>query len=59
MVKTIEKTLITISIIFLMWLAVSYFEILLKHYTNPVYSEYNLCVLMFKHCNNLLKGGIF
>lgn len=42
-----------------LWLALSYIEIAIKSINNPVYSNYNLIVLLFKHFNNILIGGIF
>ena len=59
MKKTLLKTFDIISIVFWLWLLFSYLEIAFKNIHTPLYSNYNLIVITFKHFNNILQGGIF
>ena len=57
-VWSIARTLILTSM--LIWLALSYLEILHLNTTNdPIYSQSNMFVVLFKLFDNVLKGGIF
>jgi hypothetical protein len=52
MVKTIEKTMYLLSIIFFIWLAISYIEILRNNvYPGSMYSNYNLIIIALKYFN--------
>lgn len=59
MTKAIKNIPTILSAIILIWLALSYIEIVCTNLTNPVYSNYNLIVMMFKNFDKLLVGGIF
>ena len=59
MTRTIRNTIIILNIIIMLWLALSYFEILCKSLNNPVYSNFNLIVMTFEHFDKVLYGGIF
>ena len=50
--KFVEKVLVTISVVFLLWCGISYGEILLKHNnSNPEYSEKNIIVNFVEWAN--------
>ena len=59
MTKAIKNTTLLLGALFILWLTFSYIEIITKCINNPVYSNYNLIVILFKHFNNILIGGIF
>ena len=59
MTKALKNIYLSFTIIILIWLALSYIEITCKSITNPVYSNYNLIVMMFKNFDKILVGGIF
>lgn len=59
MIKALKKITITTNTLILIWLLLSYIEIASKNFFNPVYSNYNLIVIMFKNFDKLLMGGIF
>ena len=59
MIKALKQTTYITSYVVIAWLALSYFEIVCKNLTNPVYSNFNLIVLLFENFNQLLLGGIF
>ena len=53
MKKLLEKTICMISIISMLWMMVSYVEILCKHNgPNPTYSEANIIVKLVEEANN-------
>lgn len=59
MTRAFKNTALLLGALITTWLLFSYFEIAIKSINNPVYSNYNLIVLLFKHFNNILVGGIF
>lgn len=59
MIKALKQIPLILSIMFLLWLMFSYCEILYKNLNNPIYSNYNLIVMVFKNFDKLLYGGIF
>lgn len=59
MIKAIKKTSYIMSAGLLVWVTFSYLEITIKCISDPVYSKYNIFVLVFKNLDELLKGGIF
>lgn len=49
MIRAISKTMETLLFIFSIWLVLSYCEIILKNgFHNPVYSNYNLFLMVTK-----------
>jgi hypothetical protein len=59
MIKALKNITLATSSIILIWLFISYIEIVCKNLCNPVYSNYNLIVMIFKNFDKLLIGGIF
>ena len=59
MLKAIKTIPYIFSSIFIIWFSYSYLEIIIKNINNPVYSNYNLIILLCKCYNNILIGGIF
>lgn len=59
MSKLLKNIPTVVGAALLTWLVVSYFEIVIYNTIDPTYSKYNLVVLLFKTCNELLTGGIF
>lgn len=45
LLNTIKKSFIAINTIFLVWLGLSFLEIVIKNLDNPVYNPFNLFVL--------------
>jgi hypothetical protein len=59
MTKALKRIYLGANSIFLLWLALSYFDIVMHNLTTQTYSNYNLIVIMFEKFNNILLGGIF
>lgn len=48
MLKALKTIYYSGSVIFLVWLLLSWLEIATKNIINPIYSNYNLFILIFK-----------
>ena len=49
MKKTLERLVILVTIIWLVWFGLSYFEVICKNTTmNPQYCEWNLFEILFR-----------
>lgn len=55
MKKSIVNMGATIGTLFLIWLLISYLEIVCKCLASPVYSEYNAFVILLQICDGILK----
>lgn len=59
MIRTLKRTSYLLCGTLIAWALLSYLEITIKCLDNPVYSKFNIFVLVFKNLDELLKGGIF
>jgi hypothetical protein len=59
MIKTLKLIPCILFSLLLLWFALSYLEIIFKNLNNPIYSNYNLIIMVFKNFDKLLYGGIF
>ena len=59
MIRTLKRASYLLCYTLTTWIIFSYLEITIKCLDNPIYSKYNLFVLLFKNLDELLKGGIF
>ena len=60
MTKAIKNTIIILNIIIMLWLALSYAEILSKNiFGGATYSDYNIIVNGINYLNKIYFGGIF